>query len=157
MIDLIFQIINLGIVIGLGFYIFTYKMLPGLRSKLEQEELIMRNLQDEHAELLLSQRNLEESLKEQDVECATLKTKIDQWKETVANQLRLEDVEAKRIFIAFEKKLEHQSYNHALKARQKQLAPVIVETLEKELKEYFSQRDKVNLYMTSAIESLKNV
>jgi hypothetical protein len=155
MIDLLFQIINLGIIIGLGFYIFRYKMMPGLQTQLEQEQLIMQNLRDEHAQLMLSQTALEESVKAQDSECAILQKKIDQWKDRVAQYMSIEDAEEKRIFIALERKLELQSYNHALRARQKELAPAIVETLEKELKEYFSQQDKVDQYMRSAIVQLR--
>lgn len=157
MVDILFQLLNVGIVIFLGVYVFRNFLAPMFRGKLEQEHLLVQNLHEEHNQLLLSQRELEESLKAQQADCGNLVKRIDHWREEVYSRYARQEEEKRQMYQAVEERVRIQSYNHALKKMQRQVSLTVTDKLEKELTQYFTHQLHVDQYMQSTIEKLKKI
>jgi exonuclease VII large subunit len=157
MIDLLFQLLNVAILLAIGIYIFKKTLAPSFKSKLDQEHLVIQNLHEEHAQLILSQTALEESIILQQQECSALKEKIDQWRNATYDRLQEQQQESERMLSLLQQKLVLQERNYSLRQLQKQVAPVVIETLEKEFESYFAQPENRDNYLYSAVMQLKRV
>lgn len=155
MIDLIFHTINASVVFILVAYIFKKFLLPTIKTKLEQEKLVIQNLREEHAQLVRSQKSLDESLVAQENECRNLSSKVDNWKISV-NSANTEKESQKKLTIEeLQKKLIIQSRNHALKVAQRELAPIVVGQLRVDLEKYFANQDNLDKYLDRSFIFIK--
>ena len=111
MIDLFFILLNFAIVIGIGYYGARRYFIPQLQEKVDQEKATNAQLHDEHRNLLLAHKQLDESLVLQEADCTSFLNKINEWR-SVVNEAKSKK---KRNSIIFGKKLKKECiYNRGI-------------------------------------------
>jgi hypothetical protein len=155
MIDLFFILLNFAIIVGLTLYAARRFFLPNLKNKVEQEKSIEKNLHDEHRTLLLTQRQVDESIVTQEADCTSFLNKINQWRSSVLKRKEQEIAQARHLQEETEKRLQRQSQYHMLRAMYKNVTPMVVKTLEADLKSHFSDEQVIHGYLQHVLKGLK--
>lgn len=155
MIDLFFMILN-GAVIGwLIFYAFKKWLIPATKLKQDAERIAEQHLHDEHRQLLINQRHLEESIIMQEADCERFSEKIDQWRASVNGQKAIREIQAHHLQEEALKKLRRQSDYHALHMLYQKVTPYVARELEKELHDYFAHEQRAHDYLQHVLKDLK--
>ncbi len=155
MIDLFFTLLNFSIIVGLAYYAAQRFLLPNLKGKVEQEKTAEQNLRDEHRSILLTQKQVDESIIAQESDCTAFLSKINQWRNVVAMHKTQKEAEARHLQEEAEKRLHLQSQYHMLKAMYKNITPLVVKTLEEDLKSHFSDEHLAHNYLQHVLKGLK--
>lgn len=155
MIDLFFTLFNFGLIIGLIVYSAYRYIVPQLKNKVDEQSQAEQNLHDEHRNLLLTQKQVDESIVAQESECTTYFNKINQWRGAVSHQKAQKEDESKRLKEEAEKRLHLQSHYHMLRTMQREINPFVVKLLEADLKNHFLQEERTHAYMHHVLKNLK--
>jgi hypothetical protein len=156
MIDLFFQLLNFGIVVGLIAYGTVRFFIPVLKKGVDAENMVAQNLHDEHHQLVIDQKIVDEDTVIQETDCIGFFNKINSWKSSVKKEMEHKAAERRHMKEESEKKLRLQSYQHSLNLMYKKVAPSVVKGLEKELMEYFSDEKRGQSYIDRLLKSLKS-
>lgn len=155
MVDLFFELFNFALIIGLLSYIVYRHMMPQIKQKIDLERQTFENLHEEHRQLLLSQKHLDESIVVQEADCTKFFNKINIWKDAVGRDIKNKAEESRHLLEQAQKKLATQSENYAIKELQQRVSPMVISNLEKELKGYFSEPGNAHAYMGKILNGLK--
>lgn len=155
MIDLLFILLNFSIVLGLLIYGAKRYLLPTLKSKVEEERAVEQNLHDEHHQLLITQKQVDESLVAQEADCTDFLHKINQWREVVHSSKSQREADSRHLLEEASKKVLLQSQYHKLKAVYQKVTPFVVKELEEEAKSHFANESAAHSYLHHVLNDLK--
>ena len=156
MIDIIFGILNLAIFLALISYAVKKYVVPQLREKIMREHHDFVNMHDEHRELLQEQKHIEESIVAQEDRAKTLFKKINLWRNTVDLEKEAHLVDHEHLQEDARVKIRKQGERYALHTRYKEVAPLVVKKLEKELGERFADPKEGHAYIDTLLKNLGN-
>lgn len=155
MVDIFFALINFGIIIGLIVYALIRFAIPLIQTKIEQEKQLERSLHDEHHQLVLDEKHVEESLVAQEAMCASLFNKIHQWKNVVVAQNVQQEAEQQHMLNEAEKKMLLQLQYYTQGQRYQQIMPLVTHLLEQDLKAHFIDERVGHAYMKQVLKKLQ--
>jgi len=155
MIDLLFSLVNFGIVTALiGYFMWRYG-LPMLTAKVETEKRELQALREHHKQLVDEFQVLDESIVAQEATCASLMEKISEWKTRVDEKEHEQRAAAQALQELLKRKIEKQSEYHAIKMRYQQLTPLIIKELEESAQSHFKDEMTSYKYLQHVLANLK--
>lgn len=143
----IFRIINFLILIGLGVYFFKKYILVRIKQGIEEKKRKKLAFEQEQVKTQYAVQNLEQQLKNQQVEYAHLFERVTVWRNAVEHQQKQEhernSVEEKTIAVRSEQKIE------ALKKRHyyQEVMPRAFARSREELETYFAHTEHQRAYL----------
>lgn len=155
MIDLFFQILNFGIIVGLMVFGVIRFFIPLLKKGVENEKMIERNLHDDHRSLLVNQKHVDESIMVQESDCVDFFNKVNLWKNTVQKEVQNKEAEKRFLLEEAEKRMMIQAHYHGIKARYALLSSSVVKNLEKDMVAHFSDEHVAHEYIERLLKGLK--
>lgn len=153
MVDLIFYFINLFILIFLGVFIFKRFFLASLKNGIMQDILYKSELKNKHKELIVAQKNLDETIADQELKYKSLKLKVDKWKEFFDKNKIYQQVQKEKLLQIYQEKILIQTEYHALHNLRKQVAPAVAQNLKHELELYFANENNAYKYLDNIINT----
>lgn len=154
MIDLLFTLLNFGIVVFLLGYLFK-RSVPAIKAAVEAEIDREKDLHAEHHQLLAMQHHLDESTVRQEDECARLSTKINEWKAAMETAKREREAELVFHKKELEKRVAAQSGHYRLHTLYNTVSPLVVAELERTLTSYYQDEKRAHAYIERCMGELK--
>ncbi len=154
MIDILFGLLNFGILVAVLTYAVRKSIAPQLREKIIGEHHDFVNLHDEHRHLTGEQKQLEDSIVVQEDYAKTLFKKINYWRNTVDLSTETELVEQTHLRHEADEKAEKQSRNYEIDAVYAEIAPRVVTSLKHELQEQFLDPQEGHAYLSQILKKL---
>jgi biopolymer transport protein ExbB/TolQ len=153
-IDLIFNLFNLGIVLFvLGYGVKVY-LLPHLREHMVKEHRDFSQLHDEHRHLIDEQKRIEDEIVEQEEHAKLLFKRVNQWRNVVdvSNQVQRDMHEKLRK--SMEERAREGMRTHDLLRTYKAVAPYVVKNLEDECRKKFQDPREGHAYLSHILKKL---
>jgi hypothetical protein len=154
MVEKIFALINAAIVIGAGIYVFRRFLMPTIQDAIKIRLLFVKNLHNTHSQLKIEQEKLDQDIKIQEKVCKELAAKIKRWKEAfetaMVNEIEKENIYREHLVAKFRVQLA----NSAIEIAQKQIAPRLVHVLDKELSDYYENKEHTQEYIHYILDYL---
>jgi len=155
LIVILFRVINLGVLAGLGYYLFKKYVKAKIDEKITQKEALLKGLEEQGYFLEGKAQDLDDQLKYQEKKVALLKQKIEEWDIQVAaeNNKRAEEYKlhaaraAERILIKNE--------NIARQHWRKQVAPLAIAEAEQKLVTAFGDQLRGKNFVQDIVQRLK--
>jgi len=155
MISLLFRLINLALIAGVGVYLIRRFGMPRLKQGVSQHEQEKTILDREQATLKNLHVQLDRELITQENLCTELSAKVDQWQEYMLAKQAQAQQEQAQVYAALEKRYNQQQENYSLVHAVKQVTPVVQQQLEKELNEYYTNTGEAQEYIGAVVEHLR--
>ena len=155
-IDLIFHLINLSVLIGIGIYLYLRFFKKTINAQIELQDSILESLDAEYNDLLNNQTELNNSIEWQKKKCEDLKLKVHQWKETVSNRESALQAEAHEHLKGVEQEMKIQAEAYELRNIKKQVAPIVKDELLSQVNSYFSDANNRDLFFENILKKIEN-
>ena len=140
--SIFFKLLNFGILIGLGVYVFKRYLLPSIGQEIAENQEALQQLQRNNEQLKEDQKKVEARLDEQAALCLSLGSKIERWKLAHDNHLRRQQESCQQLRQKIEKKVAVQEQNLAREMLNKKVLPgAIVQAQELLQKTYESESE----------------
>ena|SRR5438132_1945966 len=150
-IAIFFRLVNFIALISVGFVLFKKYVMPDLLLSIERKKNKQDSLYAQQAALEKEQRNLDELLQEESLQCQDFRAKIDVWKKSVA--LEHEHYEKKHHDIT--KAVVKRRAQNALQQQHQQLQALVTHTLvtdvRKSLTHYFQDQYHGDEYLNAIV------
>mgnify|MGYP000334808307 CR=1 FL=1 len=150
-IDIFFAFLNLGVVLVVLSYLVTTKVVPAIQEKIRKSYDDFMHLHNEHRRLLHEQEELELSIVNQEELAKNLFKKMNQWRNMVEVGAQSRKHEREILKEAADKKMIDQAYRYKLYTAYEEVAPQVIEDLEKKMYVRFSDENKQHEYITSLL------
>lgn len=154
MIDVLFVFINFATVVCILLYAVRRFIVPALKERIAQEVFEEDSLHDEHKQLLIAQKQVEDSAALQEAFCVSLQEKVQTWKRIVdtksAERMTQETLDLEEA----QKRVDAQRQYHTLITIKKLVAPAVVQDLRKQLKSVFADERKAHEYIQRILRGL---
>lgn len=154
-VDLLFNIINVILLLALGIYAFKRYMLPSVKQALQDYYNYKVMLDSKKDSLIEEQEALIEATKNQGNECKNLKDKIHSWEQHVDDVHAKNYEEKKAFFKAIEQRVKLQTYNYAQVVFAQKITPRVKSLLTDSLHDYFSNLESKQIYQDQIIKYIK--
>jgi hypothetical protein len=155
MVDILFSVLNFSIVIGIFAFLASRHIVPQVKQRVSQEKQVIEDLHDDHKQLLVAEKHVEENIREQELSFAYLSKQLQLWNEAVKTQEKAAQAEKRYRAEQFEKKLERQAQQYAINSLFIQLRPRVLSKLETEFAQKFSDDRQGHAYIEDILRKLK--
>ncbi len=155
MIKVLFVFINFATIVCILIYAVRRFLIPALKEKIAQETFEEESLHDEHKQLLITQKHLEESAALQEAFCVSLQEKVQTWKQIVDTKSAERAAQEALDLEETQKRVDTQRQYHTLMMVKQLVAPAVVQDLREQLKSVFSDERKAHEYVQRILRGLK--
>ncbi len=149
--SLIFLVLNFGVLIALGIYLFKRYGLAGIKERIRSEEESLQRLHERKEQLGYDNRMLTEQLVLQDVECVDLGNKIERWHSAYEREQHARYQELAILKERVTKKIEMQEQTVALDFLTKKVVPKAIEEATVKLGQQFASPQEGRQFLTQLI------
>lgn len=146
MINFIFNVLNFLLLISVIVYIFYKYLLNNILNAFQEDKADKLKLNEQNNNLDLFQEKLEQSVLEQDIRCKNVILKIEKWANSVSLEKEKKNQESNNDYIKIKEKLKIQHNNYQNKLIQEESTAKLLEKLEFDLNNYFSDKENLDKY-----------
>jgi hypothetical protein len=123
----VFRWLNFAVLIALFVYLFRRHVAPALKAALVARELEFARLQEHKEQLSLQQKQLEQTMAQQALQCQQFTEKIARWRAGYEHEQQLRAQEQALQFERQQKKKAQQDYFRQLNNTQKLVMPQVLQ------------------------------
>jgi hypothetical protein len=152
--DLLFTLLNLGLVILAIIYIVQNYLLPQLKDNILTEQIGLVEMHEEHRRLANEQEKIENDILLQEDHAKILFKKINQWRNLVEMTLQADLLEHQNLIRKSEERRSKSARNYFLHKTYDMVAPLVVKTLEQDFKKKFADPQEGHSYLTQVLKKL---
>lgn len=153
MINIIFNILNFILLIFVIVYIFYKYLLKIILNAFHEDKINKLKLNEQNINLDIFKEKLEKSILEQDIIGQNLILKVEKWKNFVFFEKEKKTQESNLYYIKIKEKIKIQYNNYKNHIIQEELTPKLLENLEFELDNYFSNKENLDLYFDNIFKN----
>lgn len=157
LLSIIFRLINFGVLIGIGYYLFKKYFKNGIDEKIVQKEAVVKGLEEQGYFLEAKVIHLENQRREQEKYAALMRQKIDDWRIAVAaqNNKKQEEMRVSADRIAEQVARINQTLQH--ERWRKTVLPRALADAKKKLTEQFSDSKSAQSYIYDTVNHLERI
>lgn len=154
LVNSVFKIINFGIFIGLGIYLFYTKILTTLYQKMREQQAILPKLEQERRGLHNQEINIDTAIEQQALIAKVLQKKIEGW--SIARQKAVQEQQKQHEIMQelIQKKAEKQEEYRAKNALYQDMIPEILATTQDALIQKYSQSTDAQGYLQAILHTV---
>jgi hypothetical protein len=153
-IAVIFRLINFGIVIGLATYLFKKHGLPLIDTIMAQKDAERELLLSQQLLLEQKQAELDDLIKQDIILCESLKVKINEWRDVVAQEQSAQEKDHLKRSETLATKRRKKSELLARVCLQKTVAASVLADLQRSLTDRFEKDDVGEAYLDSMVQAI---
>lgn len=153
-IDFIFSILNFLSIIVVAIYVFYKYILPSVFKAFEEDKMSLKALFDQENDLITFDRELDQSILDQNELGKRLSLKFEEWQSVVQLEKKEKLNQALKYHSEINNRLKIQSDNYKTQKIKEQLKPDILRNLEMNLNNYFEDPDNVDKYFDSILSNM---
>lgn len=153
-IAVIFRLINFGIVIGFAAYLFRKYGLPFVDIMIAQKDAEKELLLSQQLLLEQKQAELDGLIKQDIMLCESLKLKINQWRDVVAQERSTYEKDRLKRSDSLATKKRKKNELLAQACLQKSVATVVLVDLQKSLTDRFEKDEAGDAYLDSMVHAI---
>lgn len=153
--DILFTLINFGIIIALAYYVYIKYGKNLLIEHMRSQEEAKRILELEEQALKEEQGRLKHLIQEERRQSIVLLEKVARWRKVQDQEQMNDQKEQHEIAKALEKKVHMQAQSYAQQQLTIQVLPQIITKVHKELEGQFSVPGKEDTYLNDIIMYMK--
>ncbi len=150
-IAIFFRLINFITLIGIGFILFKKYVMPDLILSIARKQNKQDSLYAQQIILERQQRNLDELLKEESLQCQEFRSKIDVWKKNVTLEHECYEKKRNDIIQTIIKRRAHDALQQERQHLQVVVTHTLVADLQKSLVHYFQDQKHGDEYLNSML------
>lgn len=155
MIGQIFSILNFLVIIGVMVYIFRRYIQGEIEQKIRYENGLLRQLRLTHDALVSEQKQVQESVLDQDRICKQLRSNADHWKQIIEKESNEKDAQQEQIYRTLEQKIQQQNHYYSLKMDMKAVLSDVQKNLEQEAMSVLADEQKGRAYIAHVLAKLR--
>ena len=153
--DFLFKLLNLGILIWLGFYVFQRYVLKTVKEEIKQRNSQEVALHKEFNDLGSLYDEHQRSLEEQEKLCHQLQQKVSLWNSIFEDQKKLQQKKLADLLLMVEKQRELQQQFLSREQTIKIIMPQAIQETRDELITYFSSERHAQKFMGKLIDFME--
>lgn len=153
-IDFIFSILNFLSIIVVAIYVFYKYILPSVLKAFEEDKTSLKALFDQENDLITFDRELDQSILDQNELGKRLSLKFKEWQSVVQLEKEEKFNQSIKYNSEINNRLKIQSDNYKTQKIKEQLKPDILKNLEINLNNYFEDPDNVDKYFDSILSNM---
>lgn len=153
-ISLIFRFINVGIIIGLGYYLFKTRIRGKIDEKITQKEMLLKGLEEQGYFLEGKAQELELQLEKQAIRMSVLRQKIDEWRMSVFLEKQKQQHEQQQHQTRIANQIAVKNNYLYDKTVKETIMPAAIDQARDSIQKKLHDSDAMNHYMRTIIEYL---
>ena len=153
-VTVVFECINVGIIAGLGFYVFYTKMLPGLRKAMKEKQAVIPKLEQELWNIHNQESNIDNAIVQQAAVAEQLKKKIMMWVAQCEEHLLAQQQEVQEIQHKMLQRVQQQEEYQLRKKIEEHCLPEVLAHTTQALEKKFSDPQYGQRYVHRVMQTL---
>lgn len=154
LVNSIFKIINFGILIGLGIYLFYTKIFSSLYQKMHEQMAIVPKLEQERRGLHNQELNIDTAIEQQALIAKVLQKKIEGWSISMQKATQEQQEQHRLMQKLIQEKAEQQEKYRAKNVLYQQMIPEILTATENALIQKYAHTNDAQGYLQKILQNL---
>lgn len=154
MIHELFRVLNFGILVGIGVYVFRKRVLPMLEHQLLMRHATRDNFHKQQETLKATHERIVLEIKEQEALLYDLIAKVTQWRTVFEREQQAETEAFKLIMAKIKERRTKQEHGWYVMNAQRFIVPKAIADAERELIERMTSKKEQENYIARVMQSL---
>jgi hypothetical protein len=150
-----FRFANFIVLVGLGVYVFKKYALPSIFIFMREQREEHERLEHQRVDLEAAHAVVAQELQDDSLICATLKTRIDEWRKKSDMAVAMREKERQKRMIVLYKAAEYREKIREQQRVEAVVAEKVAIELREELSRYFDKKEVSSAYINAVIHSLE--
>ncbi len=154
-VDIIFRVLNFGVLIGLGIYIFKKYLKDTLLKEMLNKQRAMDGLQQERDALMLQNKKVSHTVRTEQKKYEALQKKIEQWTDVVEKERAKRSFEKNDRIRVLKKNAQYRVQQIRQEQLVKRVMPRALDEAKTKLQKLFSTKKAQNHFAQQIIQHMQ--